>query len=170
MTPPAPEKQRYCTDRCPRCKLVSLSKGDDIYICLVDDVEVVPGGIDLTPGFGQVSYGENTICQHPHPPKDTDNEHYNGVCAFQDKCNDYSDFLESIEDKLNPDDEDPVCPIKCDFRSNPYPHTTSPDTQRIADLESGLKQIMGEIDNPHNFRSLKSIREIAIALLRESKP
>jgi len=46
-------------------------------------------------------------------------EHYNGVCAIQDKCNDYSDFIESIEDELNPDDEDPVCPIKCKLRMNP---------------------------------------------------
>lgn len=28
-------------------------------------------------------------------------------------------FTESIENELDPDDEDPVCPIKCDLRQNP---------------------------------------------------
>lgn len=52
-------------------------------------------------------------------PAPAHNEHYTGVCAMQDKCNDYLDFLESIEDELSSDDEDPVCPIKCKLRMNP---------------------------------------------------
>jgi len=45
-------------------------------------------------------------------------ERYIGVCAVQDKCMDYSDFIESIEDELSEDD-DPVCSIKCAKRVNP---------------------------------------------------
>jgi len=59
---------------------------------------------------------EQTISSRP---ASSHNEHYTGVCAMQDKCNDYSDFLESIEDELSSDDEDPVCPIKCKLRMNP---------------------------------------------------
>jgi len=54
----------------------------------------------------------------PHSQAPERKERYTGVCAVQDNCMDYSDFIESIEDELSEDD-DPVCPIKCAKRVNP---------------------------------------------------
>jgi hypothetical protein len=54
----------------------------------------------------------------PHCPHTPAPERYTGVCAVQENCIDYSDFIESIEDELSEDD-DPVCPIKCAKRVNP---------------------------------------------------
>ena len=54
----------------------------------------------------------------PHTPAPERKERYTGVCAVQDNCKDYADFIESIEDELSEDD-DPVCPIKCAKRVNP---------------------------------------------------
>jgi hypothetical protein len=45
-------------------------------------------------------------------------DRYTGVCAVQENCTDYADFIESIMDELGEDD-DPVCPIKCAKRVNP---------------------------------------------------
>jgi hypothetical protein len=50
----------------------------------------------------------------------TKQEKYTGVCAIQDKCSDYSDFVESIMEEVDNDDDIP-CPIKCDHRVNPNP-------------------------------------------------
>lgn len=72
----------------------------------------------------------------PAPPAD---ERYTGACAMQMdyKCSDYADFIESVCDKLDPDDEDPVCPIKCDHRVNPNPRPT-PSADAPIDLFDGV--------------------------------
>lgn len=43
----------FCTVVCPRCHEVSLDRGEEVYICSLNWVEVIPGEIDTTPGVGQ---------------------------------------------------------------------------------------------------------------------
>ncbi len=62
---------------------------------------------------------------HPYPISiaNTDvqsPEHYTGACAIQDKCMDYADFIESIMDEIDNEDDDVPCPIKCEKRVNPH--------------------------------------------------
>ncbi|MDD2246412.1 MAG: hypothetical protein PHC39_04955 [Proteiniphilum sp.] len=110
-----------------------------------------------------------------HPCTSTVSERYTGRCAIQDKCNDYSDFIESIEDELNEDDEDPVCPIKCAQRVNLYPTTSD---KRIADviekLEALKRLAIENHDNSGNnsnyisrYVGKREAYDIAITLLKE---
>lgn len=55
---------QYCTEFCSDCRLVSLANGNDVHICLMDNVEVIPEEIDLTPGYGQTAPDTNTVCQY----------------------------------------------------------------------------------------------------------
>jgi hypothetical protein len=52
---------------------VSLLNGDEVYICLMDYVEVIPGEIDLTPGYGQTAPYTNTVCPNTKSSDTTDN-------------------------------------------------------------------------------------------------
>ncbi len=58
---------KYCTQKCPHCIEITTTGEEEIFICLVDNVEVIPGEIDLTPGYGQASPFSNTKCSHPAP-------------------------------------------------------------------------------------------------------
>lgn len=48
-----PRDDYLCTEKCEACRLVTTNQGYDIYVCLLEDCEVVPMEIDLTPGYGQ---------------------------------------------------------------------------------------------------------------------
>ena len=65
---------QYCTEFCSDCRLVSLRNGDDVYICLMGNVEVIPAEIDLTPGYGQTAPDTNTICQYKSQKEEPENQ------------------------------------------------------------------------------------------------
>lgn len=48
-----PRDDGYCTEKCEACRQISLLNGYDIYVCLLEDFEVLPMELDLTPGYGQ---------------------------------------------------------------------------------------------------------------------
>lgn len=63
-------------------------------------------------------------------------ERYTGICAVQDKCMDYADFIESIMDEIDNEDDDIPCPIKCAKRVNPnseqqYVQPDSPEVDAV---------------------------------------
>ena len=65
---------QYCTEFCSDCRLISLMNGNDVYICLMDNVEVIPSEIDLTPGHGQTAPYANTICQYKSQKENHDRQ------------------------------------------------------------------------------------------------
>ncbi len=65
---------QYCTEFCSDCRLVSLANGNDVYICLLDTVEVIPAEIDLTTGYGQTAPDTNTGCQYKSQKEDPEKE------------------------------------------------------------------------------------------------
>lgn len=65
---------QYCTEFCSDCRLVSLANGNDVYICLMNNVEVIPGEIDLTPGYGQTAPYTNTVCQYKSQKEEKDRQ------------------------------------------------------------------------------------------------
>jgi len=96
-------------------------KQPDYYLITFDELQ------ELKPNVAEGMYRstqemrqEETISQvlsRKYTP--TTGEKYTGVCAVQDNCTDYSDFIESVMDELKEGDEDPVCPIKCEKRVDP---------------------------------------------------
>jgi len=62
-------------------------------------------------------------------------EKYTGACAVQDNCTDYADFVESILDEIDNDDDIP-CPIKCAKRMNP---NQLPEAQQH--IEAAIKEL-----------------------------
>ena len=48
-----PRDDHLCTEKCDACRLITTIDHGDIYVCLLEDVEVIPVEIDLTPGYGQ---------------------------------------------------------------------------------------------------------------------
>lgn len=94
------------------------------------------------------------------PVEAISSERYTGTCTFQDKCNDYSDFLESIDDKLDPDDEDPPCPIKCDFRQSPL---AAHDAEVAARVREEVLKIFRPLDKFFEGVPEDTIRSWAIS-------
>lgn len=106
-----------------------------------------------------------------------DSEHYTGACAIQDKCMDYADFVESIMDEIDNEDDDIPCPIKCEKRANPHCDTDAQARidavvkeleEREADLTKKSKEsLQHDVHASNCYASMAIAYEKAIALLKE---
>lgn len=125
--PPSEPRQHPC--RCETCENDKTSEHSE---------EVIPGFVGKGSRYvdnGSVwceipnQYGEHWIDTFPYDERGCAShsantgaqspKHYTGACAIQDKCMDYADFVESIMDEIDNEDDDVPCPIKCEKRVDP---------------------------------------------------
>jgi len=106
----------------------------------------------------------------------TEPERYTGVCAIQENCNDYSDFIESIMDDLKEDD-DPVCPIKCAKRVNPQQEvlseiigaaTLAENTRVLNVLSHEIDQAPEDEHDENYWKAISYVQEIIESLRRST--
>lgn len=135
------QQQEYQCSWCKRNKF----NGDES--CPLN-LEGSNGNSDIFDGMNRVikSCGCGSFIDTRRSPAPQQPERYTGVCAVQDKCMEYSDFIESIEEELTEDDMDPPCPIKCDKRVNPHPPAPADAVlgAYIADILEAVKIMRSE--------------------------